>query len=85
VYLAGSGNFYPGPFRGRRLAAIEYGKYAGRVVARVATSGGEDLAAGLIAAGLGRAYDGAARIACCDDVDVTGKTEAELAKPLVAR
>jgi len=54
-------------------------------VARVATSGGEDLAAGLIAAGLGRAYDGAARIACCDDVDVTGKTEAELAKPLVAR
>ncbi len=46
-----------------RLVAIEYGKYAGRVVARVATPHGEDLAAGLIAAGLGRANDGGSRMA----------------------
>ena len=68
-----------------RLAAIEYGKYAGRVVARVALPGGEDLAAGLIAAGLGRAYDGGGRVAWCDGADGPGETEDELAKPLAAR
>ena len=57
----------------------------GRVVARVALPDGEDLAAGLIAAGLGRVYDGGGRIAWCDEADTTGGTQAELAKPLGAR
>jgi endonuclease YncB( thermonuclease family) len=48
---------------GRRvtLRDIRFGKYAGRVVARVITAGGEDLGEALIAAGLGRRYRGRRR------------------------
>jgi micrococcal nuclease len=68
-----------------RLGAIEYGKYAGRVVARVTMPDGEDLAAGLIAAGLGRAYEGGARVGWCDGADASGEREAELAKASATR
>lgn len=68
-----------------RLVSIEYGKYAGRVVARVATSDGEDLAAGLIASGLARAYGGGARMAWCNEAEATGETRREPAKPVAAR
>ena len=47
------------------LRDIQYGKYAGRVVARIQTPDGDDLADALIAAGLGRPYDGAARAPWC--------------------
>ncbi len=47
------------------LTAIQYGKYAGRVVARVKTAAGEDLGAALIQAGLARAYDGGKRQSWC--------------------
>ena len=47
------------------LRDIQYGKYAGRVVARIQTPDGDDLADALIAAGLGHAYDGAARASWC--------------------
>jgi len=43
------------------LRDIRYGKYAGRVVARVITARGEDLGEALIAAGLGRRYRGRQR------------------------
>ena len=47
------------------LRDIQYGKYAGRVVARIQTPDGDDLADALIAAGLGLAYGGAARAPWC--------------------
>ena len=47
------------------LNAIQYGKYAGRVVAQVTAHNGIDLAEALIAAGLGRAYSGGARPDWC--------------------
>ena len=43
------------------LSQIQYGKFAGRVVARVETPSGEDLSAALLTAGLARAYAGGAR------------------------
>lgn len=43
------------------LRDIQYGKYAGRVVARVLTADGADLARQLIRFGHGRPYDGKAR------------------------
>ena len=43
------------------LRDIQFGKFAGRVVARVTTAAGADLTRALIAAGLGRPYDGGAR------------------------
>lgn len=49
-----------------RLTHIEYGKYAGRVVARLLTQDGEDIAAALLAAGLARTYDGRRRASWCD-------------------
>ncbi len=49
-----------------RLTHIEYGKYAGRVVARLLTQDGEDIAAALLQAGLARAYDGRRRRSWCD-------------------
>ena len=52
-----------------RLSRVQYGKYAGRVVARVETSAGEDLSATLLAAGLGRAYRGGRRPSWCDHAD----------------
>ncbi len=52
---------------GRRvlLRDIQYGKYAGRVVARIQAPDGEDLTEALIEAGLGHAYDGARRAPWC--------------------
>jgi endonuclease YncB( thermonuclease family) len=52
------------------LRYVAYGKYAARVVAEVETAGGENLAAGLIEAGLARAYSGGGRPDWC------GPTEA---------
>lgn len=40
------------------LRDIQYGKYAGRVVARVESPDGEDFSRSLLRAGLGRPYDG---------------------------
>lgn len=48
------------------LYDIKNGKYAGRVVARVTSPGGRDLASELLAAGLARSYDGGARGSWCD-------------------
>ncbi len=48
------------------LTNIEYGKYAGRVVARLLTQDGEDIAAALLKAGLARAYDGRRRASWCE-------------------
>jgi micrococcal nuclease len=47
------------------LADIRYGKYAGRVVARVVTEDGRDVAAILLAEKLVRAYDGGRRESWC--------------------
>ena len=52
-----------------KLSDVHYGKYAGRVVADVETAAGEDLGALLIAAGLGRPYDGGARESWCETDD----------------
>jgi len=49
-----------------RLRDVRYGKFARRVVARVETAAGVDLAAALLAAGLARPYDGGARRGWCD-------------------
>lgn len=48
------------------LTGIRRDKYAGRVDARVALADGRDLGAVLIAAGLGRPYDGGRRGGWCD-------------------
>jgi|SaaInlStandDraft_2_1057019.scaffolds.fasta_scaffold108887_2 micrococcal nuclease len=50
---------------GVHLHDIHYGKYAGRVVARVVLADGRDLAKALIKAGLGRAYTGGRRRPWC--------------------
>lgn len=47
------------------LRNIQYGKYAGRVVARVETPDGRDFSEALLAAGLARAYDGRRRQSWC--------------------
>jgi micrococcal nuclease len=44
--------------RAVRLRDLHHGKYAGRVVARVETAAGVDLATALVAAGLARRYTG---------------------------
>ena len=51
------------------LSDVHYGKYAGRVVAYVETAAGDDLSALLIAADLGRPYDGGARASWCETDD----------------
>jgi endonuclease YncB( thermonuclease family) len=48
------------------LADLEYGKFAGRIVARVIAGDGEDLGASLIRAGLARPYDGGKRLPWCE-------------------
>ncbi|NQV83845.1 MAG: thermonuclease family protein [Rhodospirillales bacterium] len=48
------------------LSEIRYGKYAGRVVARVRAPGGEDFSTALLKAGLGRVYEGGRRASWCD-------------------
>ncbi len=52
-----------------KLSDVHYGKDAGRGVADVETAAGEDLGALLIAAGLGRPYDGGARASWCETDD----------------
>ena len=52
------------------LSQIQYGKFAGRVVARVETLSGEDLSAALLAAGLARPYAGGARTPWCDTAEL---------------
>ena len=47
------------------LRDIRFGKYAGRVVARVELAAGDDFAGDLIAAGLARSYGGGARNSWC--------------------
>ncbi|MGH6662858.1 MAG: thermonuclease family protein [Rhodospirillales bacterium] len=47
------------------LRNIQYGKYAGRVVARVETPDGRDFSDALLSAGLARAYDGRRREPWC--------------------
>jgi len=49
------------------LRDVRYGKFAGRVLARVETPRGEDLAGGLISAGLARPYSGRRRQSWCVD------------------
>ncbi len=48
-----------------RLREVRYGKFAGRVLARVETLDGTDLGQDLIAAGLARPYDGRRRASWC--------------------
>lgn len=50
-----------------RLFDVRYGKFAGRVLARVQSSDGTDVAAALIAQGHARTYDGGRRRPWCDD------------------
>ena len=47
------------------LTDVRYGKFAGRVVARIRAADGEDLAQALIEAGLGRPYSGGRRGSWC--------------------
>ena len=47
------------------LRQIHYGKYAGRVVARVYSRDDKDFSKGLLHAGLGRAYKGRRRASWC--------------------
>lgn len=47
------------------LRDVRFGKYAGRVVARVITSAGADLGAELVREGLGRVYGGGRRKGWC--------------------
>lgn len=49
------------------LEDIHYGKYAGRVLAKVRLADGSDLGGVLIDAGLARAYDGGTRPDWCGD------------------
>ena len=46
---------------------VAYGKYAGRVTARITIGSKGDLGAALIRAGLARPYDGGARGSWCSD------------------
>ncbi|HRE60087.1 MAG TPA: thermonuclease family protein [Micropepsaceae bacterium] len=47
------------------LAAIENDKFGGRVIAQVFASGGTDVGAALVSAGLARSYDGGRRAGWC--------------------
>ena len=49
-----------------QLKEVRYGKYAGRVLARVETLDGTDLGQGLVTAGLARPYDGRRRASWCE-------------------
>jgi endonuclease YncB( thermonuclease family) len=49
-----------------QLREVRYGKYAGRVLARVETLDGTDLGQGLVTAGLARPYDGRRRESWCE-------------------
>ena len=53
------------------LRDVRHDKFGGRVLARVESNTGEDIATLLIAAGLGRPYDGGKRTPWCDGRDAT--------------
>ncbi len=55
------------------LEDIHYGKYAGRVLARVRLADGSDLGSALIAAGLARRYEGQTRPNWCDGEDTAAE------------
>jgi len=55
-----------------RLREVRYGKFAGRVLARVETWDGTDLGQGLLAAGLARPYDGRRRASWCEAAATAG-------------
>lgn len=55
-----------------RLREVRYGKFAGRVLARVETMDGTDLGQDLIAAGLARPYDGRRRASWCEAAGTAG-------------
>ncbi len=55
-----------------RLREVRYGKFAGRVLARVETLDGTDLGQGLVAAGLARPYDGRRRASWCEAAATAG-------------
>ncbi len=55
-----------------RLREVRYGKYAGRVLARVETLDGTDLGQELVAAGLARPYDGRRRASWCETAATAG-------------
>lgn len=57
------------------LSDIRFGKYAGRVLARVTVDSGADLSMQLLAVGLARAYAGGARLSWC------GETHSEHTTP----
>jgi endonuclease YncB( thermonuclease family) len=61
------------------LHDIRYGKYAGRVLARVETAAGDDLGAALLAAGHARAYQGGRRRGWCVAYTGTAPKAAERA------
>jgi micrococcal nuclease len=48
------------------LRDVRYGKYAGRVIARIVAPDGRDVSQTMRAQGLARAYDGGKRIRWCD-------------------
>jgi len=48
-----------------RLYDVRYGKYAGRVLARVETAAGEDVGVALLVRGLARPYGGGRRASWC--------------------
>ena len=50
-----------------KLTKIKYGKYAGRVLARVETAAGVDIAAHLVVRKLARTYDGGKRKTWCEE------------------
>jgi len=50
-----------------RLFDVQYGKYAGRVVAKVMTVDGRDVAERLVSEGHARPYSGRRREAWCTD------------------
>ena len=54
-----------------RLREVRYGKFAGRVLARVETLDGTDLGQGLLGAGLARPYDGRRRASWCGGAAAT--------------
>lgn len=56
------------------LRDVRFDKFGGRVLARVENTAGEDIAMRLIAAGLGRPYDGGKRAPWCDDRGAAGSS-----------
>ena len=51
------------------LSDIQLGKFAGRVLARIETDAGQDLASALLERGLGRVYRGGRRAGWCNGAD----------------